>query len=39
LVITAPGSQKGAAETMDAIFPYVLHVFEVKRDAGHIKKV
>jgi molybdenum cofactor biosynthesis protein MoaC len=36
LVITAPGSQKGAAETMDAIFPYVLHVFEVKKDTGHI---
>jgi cyclic pyranopterin monophosphate synthase len=37
LVITAPGSQKGAAETMDAVFPYVLHVFEVKKDKGHIK--
>lgn len=36
LVITTPGSQKGAAETMDAIFPYVLHVFEVKKDTGHI---
>lgn len=39
LVITTPGSQKGVAETMDAIFPYVLHVFEVKRDAGHTKKL
>lgn len=36
LVIATPGSQKGAAETMDAIFPYVLHMFDVKRNTGHI---
>jgi molybdenum cofactor biosynthesis protein MoaC len=35
LIITTPGSQKGASETIDALFPYVLHVFEVKKNAGH----
>jgi cyclic pyranopterin phosphate synthase len=35
LIITMPGSQKGAEETFDAIFPSVLHVFEVKKNAGH----
>ena len=35
LIITTPGSQKGAAETIDAVFPYVLHVFEVNKNAGH----
>ena len=30
LVITLPGSPKGVAETIDAIFPYVLHVFSMK---------
>lgn len=35
LVISMPGSQKGVAETFDAIFPYVLHVFEVKENEGH----
>ncbi|HEX6848216.1 MAG TPA: bifunctional molybdenum cofactor biosynthesis protein MoaC/MoaB [Chitinophagaceae bacterium] len=35
LVITLPGSPKGAAETIDAIFPYVLHVFRVKEGVKH----
>jgi len=35
LVITLPGSPKGVAETIDAIFPYVLHVFKVKEGAQH----
>ena len=35
LIITVPGSQKGSAETIDAIFPYVLHVFELKKDFQH----
>jgi cyclic pyranopterin phosphate synthase len=35
LVITLPGSQKGAAETMDALFPQVLHVFDVKKGTRH----
>jgi cyclic pyranopterin monophosphate synthase len=35
LVITLPGSPKGVAETIDAIFPYVLHVFRVKEGVRH----
>jgi molybdenum cofactor biosynthesis protein MoaC len=35
LVITLPGSPKGAAETIDALFPYVLHVFRVKEGIKH----
>ena len=35
LIITLPGSPRGAAETMDAIFPYVLHVFKVKDGERH----
>ena len=35
LVITLPGSPKGVAETIDAIFPYVLHVFGVKEGVKH----
>ena len=35
LVITLPGSPKGVAETMDALFPYVLHVFKVAEGIRH----
>ncbi|MES1215329.1 MAG: bifunctional molybdenum cofactor biosynthesis protein MoaC/MoaB [Bacteroidota bacterium] len=35
LVITLPGSTKGAIETMDAIFPYILHVFKVAGGNRH----
>jgi len=35
LVITLPGSPKGVAETIDALFPYVLHVFRVKEGVKH----
>jgi molybdenum cofactor biosynthesis protein MoaC len=29
LILTLPGSTRGAVETMDALFPHVLHVFSV----------
>ncbi len=35
LVLTLPGSQKGAEETIDAIFPQVLHLFKVKKGERH----
>jgi len=35
LVLTLPGSKKGAEETMDALFPHILHVFPVKEGLRH----
>jgi len=35
LVITLPGSPKGSEETIDALFPYVLHVFSVAKGLRH----
>jgi molybdenum cofactor synthesis domain-containing protein len=35
LVITLPGSPRGASETMQALFPYILHVFKVKDGLKH----
>lgn len=35
LVITLPGSLKGVEETMDAIFPQVLHLFKVRQGTRH----
>jgi cyclic pyranopterin phosphate synthase len=35
VIINLPGSSKGATETMDAIFPGVLHAFPMIRGGGH----
>lgn len=35
LVLALPGSTRGASESMDAIFPYVLHVFRVRKALRH----
>jgi cyclic pyranopterin monophosphate synthase len=35
LILALPGSTKGATESMDAIFPHVLHVFRVLKGGKH----
>lgn len=35
LVLGLPGSTKGAAESMDAVFPAILHVFKVMEGSRH----
>jgi cyclic pyranopterin monophosphate synthase len=35
LVLTLPGSTRGAEETMQALFPYILHVFRVAEGLRH----
>jgi cyclic pyranopterin monophosphate synthase len=35
LLMTLPGSPRGAEESMDAIFPYILHVFRVREGVRH----
>jgi molybdenum cofactor synthesis domain-containing protein len=35
LVLTLPGSTRGAMETMDAIFPYIIHLFHVAEGLRH----
>jgi len=35
LVLALPGSTKGAAESMDALFPSLLHIFRIFKGARH----
>ncbi|MFT4601336.1 MAG: cyclic pyranopterin phosphate synthase [Arenicella sp.] len=35
LVMCLPGSTKGARESMDAVFPFVMHVFGILKGAAH----
>ena len=35
LILTLPGSTKGASESMDAIFPSILHIFRIFKGARH----
>lgn len=35
LVLTLPGSTRGAEETMDALFPYIIHIFKVAEGFRH----
>lgn len=35
LVLTLPGSQKGVEETIDAVFPQVLHLFKIRKGLPH----
>ncbi len=35
LVITLPGSTRGASETMDALFPAILHIYAVQKGNNH----
>ena len=35
LILTLPGSPKGSAETIDALFPYILHVFKIAEGLRH----
>lgn len=38
IIINLPGSSRGAAETMDALFPWVLHSFRILRGGDHSSK-
>jgi len=36
LILTLPGSTKGASETMDALFPALLHIFGIMKGGKHL---
>ncbi len=38
LILALPGSTKGAKESMDAIFPHVLHIFHILKGNNHDAK-
>jgi molybdenum cofactor biosynthesis protein MoaC len=35
LILALPGSTRGAQESMDALFPYLLHIFKIMEHAPH----
>jgi molybdopterin biosynthesis enzyme MoaB len=35
LILTLPGSISGAEQSMDALFPFVLHVFKILEHSRH----
>ena len=35
LILALPGSTKGAAQSMEAIFPALLHVFDINKGKSH----
>jgi cyclic pyranopterin phosphate synthase len=35
IVLALPGSTNGAKESMDAVFPHLLHVFKILKGANH----
>lgn len=38
LIMALPGSTKGAAESIDAVFPFILHLFKILEGAQHDKR-
>jgi molybdenum cofactor biosynthesis protein MoaC len=35
LILALPGSTRGASESMDALFPYLLHLFKIMENSSH----
>ncbi len=35
LILALPGSTRGAQESMDALFPYILHIFKIMKNTPH----